>query len=315
MDDATRELLTQAEIDALLAAVDSSGEQPNELDQSEAEAIAALATTIFQIIAPLLQAEFTAADPEFSVFTAAEARSYAASGGLAIEISGRDAARWLAMAAAPDAGSNLEPGSLAAPAAALGSAVTAWLGGGPDTAVTAELMWCEPEMVAAYWPLPDDAPYVGVWWPAATGDAATRTGLLVPLADVRGMLDAAAAAQPAVPTESTAKVSQAAAAIPLAEYQELAGHDSGSAAAGIEMLLDVPLEITTVLGRARRQVGEVLALGPGSIIELDKLAGEPIEVLVNGKLIARGEVVVIDEHFGIRITDIVSRVERLRQLG
>src|SRR5690606_39781197 len=84
--------------------------------------------------------------------------------------------------------------------------------------------------------------------------------------------------------------------------------------AAIELLYDVPLEVTAVLGRTRRQIGEVLNLGPGSVLELDKLAGEPVDLLVNGKLIARGEVVVIDEHFGVRITDIVSRAERLKRM-
>ena len=68
--------------------------------------------------------------------------------------------------------------------------------------------------------------------------------------------------------------------------------------------------MTVELGRTKKQIREVLALGPGSLLELDKLAGEAVDVLVNGKLIARGEVVVIDENFGVRITDIVSPAER-----
>ena len=62
-------------------------------------------------------------------------------------------------------------------------------------------------------------------------------------------------------------------------------------------------------------MGEVLNLSPGSVVELDKLAGEPVDVLVNGKLVARGEVVVIDENFGIRVTEIVSRAERVKSVG
>jgi len=76
----------------------------------------------------------------------------------------------------------------------------------------------------------------------------------------------------------------------------------------------VPLQVTVELGRARRLVRDILSLGVGSIVELDKLAGEPVDVLVNGKLIARGEVVVVDENFGVRITEIVSRAERVRRL-
>lgn len=83
----------------------------------------------------------------------------------------------------------------------------------------------------------------------------------------------------------------------------------------ISMLLDVPLRVTVELGRTRMKIKEVLSLVPGSIVELEKLAGEPVDILVNGKEIARGEVVVIDEEFGVRITDIASRAKRLKNLG
>ena len=82
----------------------------------------------------------------------------------------------------------------------------------------------------------------------------------------------------------------------------------------IDLLLDVPLQVTVELGRTRMQIREVLELGKGSIVELEKLAGEPVEVYVNGKLIAKGEVVTIDENFGVKITDIVSRKERVSNL-
>ncbi|MCU0306392.1 MAG: flagellar motor switch phosphatase FliY [Thermoleophilia bacterium] len=83
----------------------------------------------------------------------------------------------------------------------------------------------------------------------------------------------------------------------------------------ITMLLDVPLRVTVELGRTRMKIRDVLSLVPGSIVELEKLAGEPVDILVNGKEIARGEVVVIDEEFGVRITDIASRAKRLKKLG
>ncbi|MCP4133255.1 MAG: flagellar motor switch protein FliN [bacterium] len=83
----------------------------------------------------------------------------------------------------------------------------------------------------------------------------------------------------------------------------------------ISLLLDVPMTLTVELGRTKRLVQEILGLGEGSIIELDKLAGEPVDLLVNGKLIAKGEVVVIDENFGVRVTDIVSPDERLTSLN
>jgi len=79
----------------------------------------------------------------------------------------------------------------------------------------------------------------------------------------------------------------------------------------IGLIMDVPLQVTVELGRTNKLIREVLELGPGSIIELDKLAGEPVDILVNGKVIAKGEVVVIDESFGVRITDIIHPSKRL----
>ncbi|MDA0080436.1 flagellar motor switch protein FliN [Brachyspira hyodysenteriae] len=76
----------------------------------------------------------------------------------------------------------------------------------------------------------------------------------------------------------------------------------------IGLLMDVTINVTVELGRARLSIREILGLGEGSIIELQKLAGEPVDLLVNGKLIAKGEVVVIDECFGVRVTDIVDSV-------
>jgi len=86
-------------------------------------------------------------------------------------------------------------------------------------------------------------------------------------------------------------------------------------ASNMELLLDIPLEITAELGRTRMIINDLLQLGQGSVIELNKLAGEPLEILVNHKLIARGEVVVVNEKFGIRLTDIISPLERIKQLG
>ncbi|OQP15250.1 flagellar motor switch phosphatase FliY [Geobacillus thermoleovorans] len=85
-------------------------------------------------------------------------------------------------------------------------------------------------------------------------------------------------------------------------------------ARNLELLFDVPLQVTVELGRTKRSVQEILQLSTGSIIELDKLAGEPVDVFVNNKLIAKGEVVVIDENFGVRITDIISQSDRLTRL-
>ena len=83
----------------------------------------------------------------------------------------------------------------------------------------------------------------------------------------------------------------------------------------LDFILDIPLEVTAELGRTKMMINDLLQLGQGSIIELSKLAGEPLEILVNGRLIARGEVVVVNDKFGIRLTDIISTTERIEQLG
>ncbi|WP_040211184.1 flagellar motor switch phosphatase FliY [Clostridium polynesiense] len=82
----------------------------------------------------------------------------------------------------------------------------------------------------------------------------------------------------------------------------------------IDLILDVPLEISVVLGRTKKSIKDILNLGVGSLIELEKLAEEPVEILVNGKKVAYGEVVVVDENFGVRITNIVSNIERVKSL-
>ena len=74
----------------------------------------------------------------------------------------------------------------------------------------------------------------------------------------------------------------------------------------IDLIMDVPLEVTVELGRTKKSIKEILEFAPGTIVELDKIAGEPIDILVNGKMVAKGEVVVIEESFGVRITDIVK---------
>lgn len=82
----------------------------------------------------------------------------------------------------------------------------------------------------------------------------------------------------------------------------------------LDLILDIPLRVTVELGRTKMVVSELLNLGQGSVIELNKLAGEPMEILVNDKLVARGEAVVVNEKFGVRLTDIISPAERVQQL-
>lgn len=113
---------------------------------------------------------------------------------------------------------------------------------------------------------------------------------------------------PGAPRQPPAKESVVAQSV---QFAPLGPGGSEAMPHGLELILDVPLQVTVELGRTRMQIRDVLELGKGSVIELDKLAGEPVDLLVNGKLIARGEVVVIDENFGIRVTDIVSTTERI----
>jgi len=82
----------------------------------------------------------------------------------------------------------------------------------------------------------------------------------------------------------------------------------------LDMLLDVPLEVSVELGRTRMTIQDLLALAPGSVVELDKVAGEPLDILINDRLVARGEAVVVNDKFGVRITDIVSPQERIQRL-
>lgn len=91
-----------------------------------------------------------------------------------------------------------------------------------------------------------------------------------------------------------------------AAFQPLGGGSGGGSPSPIDLIADIPVRVTVELGKARKSVSEILALTAGAVVELDKMAGEPVDILVNGKLIAHGEVVVIDENFGVRITDIVQ---------
>lgn len=99
-----------------------------------------------------------------------------------------------------------------------------------------------------------------------------------------------------------------------AEFQPLTETKTVSQSRNIDLIMDVPLEITVVLGRTKKSIRDVLSFNTGSLIELDKLADEPVEILVNGKKVAYGEVVVVDENFGVRISSIISSKERVMNL-
>ncbi|MDR0602088.1 MAG: flagellar motor switch protein FliN [Treponema sp.] len=99
------------------------------------------------------------------------------------------------------------------------------------------------------------------------------------------------------------------------QFPSLMPRASSQEAGNIGLIMDVYMEMTVELGRTRKLIKEILGMGEGTIIELDKLAGEPVDILVNHKLIAKGEVVVIDENFGVRVTEIVSPMERMNEMG
>lgn len=93
-----------------------------------------------------------------------------------------------------------------------------------------------------------------------------------------------------------------------------AAHGADDGIENLDRILDIPLVVSVELGRTSIQIGDLLQLAQGSIVELTKLAGEPLDVLVHGKLVARGEAVVINDQFGVRLTDIVSQTERIESL-
>jgi flagellar motor switch protein FliN/FliY len=84
---------------------------------------------------------------------------------------------------------------------------------------------------------------------------------------------------------------------------------------GIDLLLDIPLEISVQLGRTKLPISELMSLSPGSVIDLDKLSGEPLDILLNNKLVARGEAVLVNDRYGVRIVEIISAGDRVSGLG
>jgi flagellar motor switch protein FliN/FliY len=122
---------------------------------------------------------------------------------------------------------------------------------------------------------------------------------------------AAAAPAPAAPAAAPAAPAQSAAQ---SVFKPLAGATSGQGT-DIDLIMDVPVQLTVELGRTRLTIKNLLQLGQGSVVELDGLAGEPMDIFVNGYLIAQGEVVVVEEKYGIRLTDIITPSERINRLN
>ncbi len=111
------------------------------------------------------------------------------------------------------------------------------------------------------------------------------------------------------------QASEVADAMAPASFQNFAPTPGAGAGNDINMILDIPVQLTVELGRTRIPIKNILQLAQGSVVELEAMAGEPMDVLVNGYLIAQGEVVVVNEKFGIRLTDIVTPSERMRRLS
>jgi len=167
---------------------------------------------------------------------------------------------------------------------------------------------------------PSDQREILVSYRIASPGLSGRLTQVLPRNLVQGMMDAAAGAGArAAVSDRRAYVGTRAAPEILtqpATFQPLVAEREGPSAeiTNLELILDIPLEVKVELGRTTRKIREVLELGPGSVVELDKLAGEPVDILVNEKLFAKGEVVVIDENFGVRITDILTIEERIEAL-
>ena len=129
---------------------------------------------------------------------------------------------------------------------------------------------------------------------------------------------ALAESKPAAGGNVASEVALAAESVAPAEFAKFAPTGAGlpgGAGNDLNMILDIPVQLTVELGRTRIPIKQILQLGQGSVVELETMAGEPMDVLVNGFLIAQGEVVVVNDKFGIRLTDIVTPSERMRRLS
>jgi flagellar motor switch protein FliN/FliY len=157
------------------------------------------------------------------------------------------------------------------------------------------------------------APFFCVAALTITGAAASEVMLVVSSSLLKGLEKAQSGDAASIAKEGTVSATSvsAQAQVPFAPLTQ--GEKAGSSN-GIDMLLDVSLQVSVELGRTRLQIRDILQLGPGSIVELDKQAGEAVDILVNDKPIAKGEVIIIDENFGVRLTSITSVPDRIRNL-
>lgn len=181
----------------------------------------------------------------------------------------------------------------------------------PDTAKSASDDWAEAlaEQTAKSTPAATQAEGLqnSDDWAAALAEqsAASAPAAAPAAAAPAAAAPAAAAAAPAKPAaQSAAKT----------VFQPLSAQSDG-VGADIDLIMDVPVQLTVELGRTRLTIKNLLQLGQGSVVELDGLAGEPMDIFVNGYLIAQGEVVVVEDRYGIRLTDIITPSERINRLN
>jgi flagellar motor switch protein FliN/FliY len=121
------------------------------------------------------------------------------------------------------------------------------------------------------------------------------------------------AATPPGNSESPAKLPSA--SMGAIEMTDMRANEQGKGTENLDLLLDIPLEITIELGRTKMLINDLLKLGQGAVIELSKEAGDTLEILANNRLIAKGDVVVVNKKYGVRLTEVISPVERLEKLG
>jgi len=145
---------------------------------------------------------------------------------------------------------------------------------------------------------------------SSIGDESAETVSSIPATDP---VVAAVADSVEIPTTDLSGIDDAIVGQP-AKFPRMSPGDETKGTGGIDLILDVNIPVSVELGRTRMLIKDILDLGPGSIVELNKLAGEPVDVLVNDKLVARGEVIVINENFGVRITEILGPEERIKSL-
>ncbi len=141
-------------------------------------------------------------------------------------------------------------------------------------------------------------------WAAAAEDLSQQKEMLRKASEEQKLANAS--------EEATAATAPAA---PAGEVETAPAKAPAAVSGEIERILDIPLKISVELGRTKMLINDLLQLGQGSVIELTKLVGEPLEVLVNEKLVAKGEVVVVNEKFGVRLTEVISASDRIEQLG